>query len=86
MPLRTEIPRILRDEVNRARTAYENAHTEFKAITTDIPSGIPAPDGALRIRNAGAKYRDTMEEYNQALDEFNVFIKNGTIPERLKEG
>jgi hypothetical protein len=50
-----------------------------------ITSDIPAVDGAKRISDAGANYRDMMDDYSRAVDEFNAFIKNGTIPERLNK-
>jgi hypothetical protein len=50
---------------------------------SDIPSGLPHPDGTHRIRNASKKYYATMDDYQRAIDEFNEFIKDGTIPERL---
>jgi hypothetical protein len=78
-----EVSRILRDEVIRARMAYQSAHTEFNAIATDVQSGEPTPNGALRLGNAGAKYRSTMEEYYRALNEFNALLNDGTVPERL---
>ncbi len=85
VPVRTEIPRILRDEIARTKLTYERAHEEWKAIESDIPSGIPGPDGTQRIRNAANNYQAAMEDYHRAVGEFNAFIKGGTIPERLKK-
>jgi hypothetical protein len=83
VPKRSEIETILRDEVGRARRAYQQAHLDFNSVTADIPSGLPAPDGTERIRNAGHAYRSTMNVYSDALREFNNFITDGVIPERL---
>jgi len=86
MPVRgDEISRILKQAVIRARSEYERAHAEFKAVTGDIPSGLPPPDGMQRIRNAGNSYRATMDAYQAALHEFNTYITQGRIPVRLKD-
>jgi hypothetical protein len=85
MPPRSEIPRILQDGFARARLTYESAHEEWKAVSSDIPSGLPHPDGTQRIRNASKNYYATMDEYHRAIDEYNEFIRHGTVPERLKE-
>lgn len=81
---RTSIEAILRDEVERAKRAYQQAHTDFHGVTADIPSGLPEPDGTDRIRNAGNVYRSTMNIYSDALREFNNFVTDGVIPDRLK--
>jgi hypothetical protein len=85
VPSHREIPRILGDEVTRARMAYQSAHAELNAIAADIQSAPSSPNGVLRIRNAGADYRSAMEEYDRAVNEFNAFLKGGVVPDRLKE-
>jgi hypothetical protein len=85
VPSRIEVSRILRDEVIRARMAYQSAHTELNAIAADVQSGEPTPNGALRLSNAGANYRSTMEEYYRAMNEFNALLNYGSVPERLRE-
>ncbi|HWE49468.1 MAG TPA: hypothetical protein VG273_06750 [Bryobacteraceae bacterium] len=85
MVSRDEAARILRDEVSRKKAAYECANVQFNAIADTIPSGLPTPDGTDRILNAGKNYRFTMNAYDQALREYNNFIRTGVIPERLKQ-
>ena len=85
MPQRNDIPHILRDEVARAKIAYEIALTEWKAVSIDVPPGTPNPDGALKVRQAATSYRISMDSYDFALKEFNTFIREGIVPDRLKD-
>jgi len=86
VPPADEVARKLRDEVFRAKKAYEVAHAEFMAVADDIPSQLPYPDGTARIVNAGQAYRSTMDTYSRVLREFNSYVATGVVPDRLKEG
>jgi hypothetical protein len=80
-----DIEAILVEELERAKAAHKEAAREFKTMSLDIPSGLPSPDGRVRIDNAGVAYRSTMEAYARALKEFSDFISRGEVPPRLKE-
>ncbi|HWE52018.1 MAG TPA: hypothetical protein VG273_19655 [Bryobacteraceae bacterium] len=82
---RREIEAILKDRLSRAQRDYENARGEFKAFTSDIPSGLPFPDGTERIRNAGKALNFAISRYSAALDDFKSFIIEGVVPEYLRE-
>jgi hypothetical protein len=47
------IEELLKGQLDRARAEYDTAHKKFDLLIKDIPSGIPQPDGNLRIRQAG---------------------------------
>jgi hypothetical protein len=85
VPYSNDIARVLRNDVFRAKRAYEVAHSEFMAVANDIPSQLPQPDGTARIINAGKAYRSTMDIYSRTLREFNNYIATGDIPDRIKE-
>ncbi|MCU1261458.1 MAG: hypothetical protein JWO80_4343 [Bryobacterales bacterium] len=85
MRSRDEIERLLFEELDRAKLAHEHAKKEFKAVLSQIPSGLPQPDGTARISNAGRANASTLNGYVQALREFNAFVIHGAVPERLKE-
>ncbi len=85
MQTRQEIERVLHEELNRARTAHEQAKEAFGALISDIPSGLPSPDGSARIASAGKINISKLEDYAQAIREFNDFVLHGVVPERLKE-
>jgi len=79
-----EIENLLKDEVDTANRAFHAAIREFRAIEWDIPSGRH-PDGIEKIKTFGNPYNFAMDAYTLALREFNAFIINGIIPERLKD-
>ncbi len=84
MKSRSEIERLLFADLERAREKYHGARNVLIDATHDIPSGLPHPDGAVRIRNAGKDSFETLEAYAQALKEFDQFLLSGKIPERYR--
>lgn len=74
---------ILRAEVERTRVEYTGAKRDFQLLSTDIPSGLPHPDGMQRIQNASRAQSFAMEAYEKALKRLNRFLISGTIPEDL---
>ena len=85
MLCRDEIKRILNDGVDLARAEYETARVEFMRTVAEIPSSLPPPDGTGWIRIAGESYRLSMRAYSTALREFNDFVLEGRIPDRLTD-
>jgi hypothetical protein len=85
MRTREEIENVLIAELDRTKMAHDKARKEFNALLADIPSGLPYPDGTLRMTKAGRANTQTMDAYARALREFNAFIIDGSIPERLKK-
>ena len=81
---RSEIEKELVEKVQTTKEAYKTAHLRFNAVSSEIPSGLPHPDGRDRIRMAGAEYYSAMAAYNVALREFNTFLLDGSIPDYLK--
>jgi CheY-like chemotaxis protein len=68
----------LNQRLDAARRTYLDAARQFLAITEDVPSGIPGPDGVTR-RELQAKYRrQAFGEYQHALKHLNraVFSEN----------
>jgi len=82
---REEVARILRDDVERAKAVSETASAEFEAILNDIPSSIPHPDGALRIRNASIESAAARTHFMHAIKRQAAFLVHGTLPEDLPE-
>jgi hypothetical protein len=75
---------VLVRELNEATFRAESATTEFNAISSDIPSFIPPPDGARRIHNASHKLTEAREAMMKAHRRLNEFIDRGIVPEDLK--
>ncbi len=53
-------------ELDEARRRYIECSREFLAITQDVPSGIPNPDGILRVQLSAAARRRAYEDYQRA--------------------
>jgi phage-related tail fiber protein len=81
MRSRQEIERILATEIEEARLKQKEAGETFRQIAADIPSLLPAPDGALRIHQAGTEYRAALDNLRNALHRYNDFIAKGIVPE-----
>ncbi len=84
MRTREEIERRLRKELERARQAHEQAKEAFKDIGSHASSGLLHPNGRARIAKGRRALSAAMEAYSHAIREFDDFILDGKIPERLK--
>jgi hypothetical protein len=71
-------------DLAEARLGAESAAMEFNAVTRDIPSFIPRPDGAQRIYNASRSLDAARKEMMTAHTRLNDFIERGIVPEDLK--
>jgi len=80
---RSEIEKKLVKKVQTTKERYKAAHLRFSAVSSEIPSGLPHPDGRDRIRMAGEEYYSAMAAYNLALREFNTFLVDGSVPDYL---
>ena len=66
-------------------TVRANAASEaFTAIMSDIPSGIPHPDGIQRIHSASRELSTARKEMMKAHSRLHDFLSRGIIPEDLK--
>jgi hypothetical protein len=81
MPEDYEIRRqTLWDAMCKAQAEYTKAAAIFDGIVSEVPSGIPAPDGALRIELVGKARRAAFTKYEKALSEFSAFILKSKQP------
>ena len=78
-----DIEQRLKGELDKAREAYGAASREFDLLIKGIPSGIPQPDGDLRIRQAGKASRAALRNYTLALERFSQYTLAGIVPEDL---
>jgi hypothetical protein len=83
-PTEAEIRDALQAELSVATVQALEANDKLKAITQDIPTGLPSPDGTPRIKNAlhevTASRIEMMKVHKRMID----FIQHGTVPEDLK--
>jgi hypothetical protein len=72
--------RDMHESVRRAEAATD----AFTAITSNIPSGMPHPDGVQRIHNASHALKLARDEMMMAHNRLNAFLETGIVPQDLK--
>ena len=82
---RARIEKALAKDLNLAQEAFRLATVKANDITSQVPSGIPAPDSNLRINQAGADRARCYSALNVALQRWSDFVRNGVVPEDLKK-
>ena len=65
------------------RVEHVAASRQFELLVNDSPAGLPHPDGALQMHQAGRDSRSALQDYMRALKRFTDFTLNGTVPEDL---
>jgi len=71
-------------DLHEATLRAEAATTAFHAVTGDIPSYIPQPDGTQRIHNASRALKVARDEMMTAHNRLNEFLEHGIVPDDLK--
>jgi hypothetical protein len=80
--IRTTLIQVLTEATVRANTASE----AFSAVMSEIPSGIPHPDGVQRIHDVSRDLSAARKEMIRAHSRLNDFLVRAIIPEDLKRG
>ena len=78
---RYDIRRKLGLEVEAAYSNYARAAKAFREILSDVPSGLPHPDGALRLEQSGSGSKRALKAFSVALNRYTEFVLNGVVPE-----
>ena len=79
-----QIRATLLQDVFELTARSEQAREEFEAVTGQIPSGMPHPDGVQRIKNASTKLAIARQELIKAHRRLDEHIGHGIVPEDLK--
>jgi hypothetical protein len=79
--IRAALVKRIIDATVRASAASE----VFSAVTSQLPSGLPHPDGVQRIKSAGIEMAIARKELMTAHRRLNDFIEGGEVPEDLKQ-
>lgn len=82
---RERVRRILELQFQQAVERRSRASEAFSAVNADVPSGLPHPDGVLRITKASREYSDAIAALSRALKRKTDFAVKGIIPEDLAE-
>jgi CheY-like chemotaxis protein len=73
-------------EADEARFRYLLAQREFMEIIKELPSGIPNPDGAMRIELSADRMKQAFEEYQKTLRRLDDHVAaSSRIDTREKE-
>ena len=62
-------------ELDKARRRYLESSRELLKVTQEVPSGIPNPDGLMRIQRPASKLRLLFEEYQSARKKLDYQIR-----------
>jgi hypothetical protein len=79
--VRITLYRHMHEAVARAEAATD----AFTAMASNIPSGIPHPDGVQRIRNASREMTAARNKMMEANARLNDYLERGIVPEDLKQ-
>jgi hypothetical protein len=77
--VRNQLQKELKDATERAATAS----AAFLAVTSQVPSGLPHPDGTQRIRNISHELAFARTELMRAHSRLDAFLVSGIAPEDL---
>jgi hypothetical protein len=80
--VRTQLQQELKDATERAATAS----AAFLTVTSQVPSGLPHPDGTQRIRNISHELAFARTALMRAHSRLDQFLVSGIAPEDLLNG
>jgi hypothetical protein len=78
------VRRILQQEFKAAMQRRDLVLAHFNELNRDIPSGLPSPDGSLRIKIASRENQKAMMDVARAARRLTVFQVSGIIPDDLE--
>jgi len=70
--------------MSEAKLRADSANQEFTIIMSDIPSGLPHPDGLQAIRNVSAERTVAQIKLMEAHARLTDYLDHGIVPEDLK--
>ncbi len=77
---REAVLKVLGERLAAARRRQKEASVRFHGIISDVPSGIPSPDGVTRVHDAARTYRRAMREVEAAQEQMTGFVLHGVVP------
>lgn len=80
----SRIREILRREVLETTAIVSTASEEFNALRSAIPSGVPHPDGSLRLHQVSDRLSAARKNMIRAHSRMNDYLSRGIVPEELK--
>jgi len=77
---------LLQQELKEATERAATASAAFLDVTSQVPSGLPHPDGTQRIRNIAHELAFARTELMRAHSRMNAFLGSGIAPDDLGSG
>lgn len=77
---------LLQQELKAATERAASASAAFLDITSQVPSGLPHPDGTQRIRNISHELAYARTELMRAHSRMDAFLVSGIAPDDLVSG
>ena len=71
------LARYIMATLDAARQRYLDAAREFHTVTRDVPSGLPHPDGSIRVQRQADIMRRTFDEYQQVRKDLEDVLAEG---------
>jgi hypothetical protein len=81
-----EIRAALQREILASAARAHAASEALSAIMSDIPSGLPHPDGSQRIQNAAHALAAARNEVMRAHSRLDEFLARGVVPRDFEPG
>jgi hypothetical protein len=76
--------KVLQQDLDAAITRSKAATAAFDIVSSEIPSGLPHPDGTQRIHNASREVTVARMEMLRAHHRLNDYLNAGVVPEDLE--
>jgi hypothetical protein len=88
VPLATleKVHDLLQQELKAATERAATASAAFLDVTSQVPSGLPHPDGTQRIRNMAHELAFARTELMRAHSRMDTFLVSGIAPDDLVSG
>jgi|KBSMisStandDraft_5_1062788.scaffolds.fasta_scaffold107468_2 hypothetical protein len=77
---------LLQQELKQAAERAASASAAFLDVTSQVPSGLPHPDGTQRIRNMAHELAFARTELMRAHSRMDSFLVSGIAPDDLPSG
>ena len=77
---------LLQQELKAATERAAGASAAFLDVTSQVPSGLPHPDGTQRIRNIAHELAFARTELMRAHSRMDTFLVSGIAPDDLAGG
>jgi hypothetical protein len=80
----TQIQNLLVNDIAEATARVSAANDEFYKVMSQVPSGLPHPDGAQTIHNASHELDIARKEMMKAHTRLNEYVHTGIVPADMK--